>query len=539
MDNKMVMGIDFGTDSVRTIVVNALTGEIYGQAVQTYPRWEKGLYCIPGKNQFRQHPFDYIEGLERSVQKALANAGADSGRHIRGISIDTTGSTPCAIDREGTPLALKPDFQEDPDAMFILWKDHTAVQESEEINNHAKTWGGTDYTRFSGGNYSPEWFWAKILHTLRKNKRIRESAYSWIEQSDWIPFMLTDGKDADKIFRSRCTAGHKAMWNEEWEGLPSERFLTTLDSLLAGLRNRLYNETYTVDTPIGKISKHWSDRLGINPDAVIGAGALDAHIGAVGGGITPGTMIKVMGTSTCDMIITEKKTNENTPIAGISGQVNGSIIPGYTGFEAGQSAFGDIYAWFRDLLSWAAKDLPDFNPDLILPKLEKEAEKLPADSRIIALDWFNGRRTPDGNPFVTGAIAGLRLGDSAPAVYRALVEATAFGSKAILDRFTENNIRINRITAVGGIAKKSSFVMQILSDILNREIRVLDSEQTVAAGAAMCASVVCGIHPDIPSAQKTMKPVVQKEYIPDPVHTEFYKKQYKKYLHLGQMVETR
>ncbi len=533
------MGVDFGSDSVRVLITDPVDGNELGEAVKRYPRWEREEYCSPAEDMFRQHPEDYIESLEICIAEALKNTGPDSGSLIAGITIDATGSTPCAVDREGMPLSMKDEFKNDPDAMFILWKDHTAVRESEEINNHAKNWGGTDFTRFSGGNYSPEWFWSKILHILRKNSRVRKAVWSWVEQSDWIPFLLTGGSDASRIFRSRCTAGHKAMWHESWGGLPSEDFLSTLDPLLSGLRERMYTETYTVDTQIGKISEYWSDRLGINPDAVVGAGALDAHIGAVGGGIVPGTMIKVMGTSTCDMIITEKNNTGEKPVAGISGQVDGSIIPGYTGFEAGQSAFGDVYAWFKNLLSWSAKDLPGFNSEAILPELEKEAAKLPVESRLVALDWFNGRRTPDGNPFVSGAITGLRLGDSAPAIYRALIEATAFGSKAILERFTESGVPVSSITAVGGIAKKSPLVMQILSDILNREINVLDSEQTVAAGAAMCASVVCGIHPEIPSAQKAMKPVVHKKYIPDPVHAEYYKEQYKEYIRLGQMVEKR
>lgn len=530
------MGIDFGSDSVRAVVVDPRSGKELGQGVKKYPRWERGEFCDADKSMFRQHPEDYIESLEECVLQAMNTAGPGTGKRIAGISVDATGSTPCAVDKTGTPLSLTAGFKDDPDAMFILWKDHTAIKESEDINNHAKTWGGEDYTRFSGGNYSPEWFWAKVLHVLRTNEKVRLSAWSWVEQSDWIPYMLTGGNDVFKMYHSRCTAGHKAMWHEKWGGLPPEEFLTSLDPLLKGLRGQLYTETYTVDTPIGKISAHWAERLGINKDAVIGAGALDAHIGGIGGGIVPGTMIKVMGTSTCDMIITNRTDGDEEPVQGISGQVDGSIVPGFTGFEAGQSAFGDVYAWFRNLLTWA---LPADSPenDTILEKLEKEASLLRPESTVTALDWFNGRRTPDGNPHVSGAITGLRLGDSAPRIYRALIEATAFGSKAILDRFVEYGVPVERIIAVGGIAKKSRLVMQIMADVMNREIAVLESVQTVAAGAAMCASVVCGIHPTIPAAQKAMNPAVAEKYIPDTKRVEFYKKKYEAYKKLGDVIE--
>ena len=537
MSKKLVLGIDFGSDSVRAVVVDPYNGMELGQGVTRYPRWEKEAFCDPDQSMFRQHPADYLDSLEKCVLKAISAAGPGTGQRIAGISVDATGSTPCAVDKTGTPLSLKEEFKDDPDAMFILWKDHTAIKESEDINKYAKSWGGEDYTRFSGGNYSPEWFWAKVLHVLRTNKKVRNAAWSWVEQSDWIPYILTGGNDVSRMFRSRCTAGHKAMWHEKWGGLPPEEFFASLDPLLKGIKERLFTETYTVDTPIGKISEHWAKRLGINKDAVIGAGALDAHIGGVGGGIVPGTMIKVMGTSTCDMLITDNAGAGDIPVAGISGQVDGSIVPGFTGFEAGQSAFGDVYAWFRNLLSWALPaDSPD--RDVLLEKLEKEAAQLKPESSVTALDWFNGRRTPDGNPLVSGAITGLRLGDSAPRIYRALIEATAFGSKAILDRFTEYGIPVEKIIAVGGIAKKSPLVMQILSDVMNREITVLESEQTVAAGAAMCASVVCGVHATVPDAQKAMKPVVAGKYIPGTERVEFYRKKYEAYKNLGSKIES-
>ena len=533
MSNELVIGIDFGSDSVRALVVDPATGRELGQSVHPYSRWNKGLYSNAQENRFRQHPLDYIEGLEASVKGALHNAGNNAGSKIAGISIDTTGSTPCAVDRTGTPLALTDEFKDDPDAMFNLWKDHTAIAESEEINAHARNWGGEDFTRYSGGIYSPEWFWAKVLHTLRINKKIRNAAYSWIEHSDWMPFLLTGGKDLGKVISSRCTAGHKAMWHTAWGGYPSEAFFSSLDPLLSGLRNRLPPRTFTTDTPVGKISSYWADRLGISKDAVVGTGALDAHIGAVGGGIVPGTMVKVMGTSTCDMIIAESSGSIEKIVRGISGQVDGSIIPGYIGYEAGQSAFGDVYAWFNNLISWSHKGAETGSTDSILPALEKEAQNLPLNDSVIALDWFNGRRTPDNNPHAKGAVFGLTLSSSAPEIYRALIEATAFGSKAIMDRFISEGINIDTILAVGGVAKKSPFGMQIMADVLNKPIRVSSSQQTVAIGAAMFASVVCGFHTNIQQAQKVMSPGISDEYHPDPDKAVHYTSIYEKYRKLG------
>ena len=537
MNDKLVMGIDFGTDSVRTVIVNAVTGEIRGQAVSPYTRWKGGLFCDPEQNQFRQHPMDYIEGLEISVQEALNETGSGTGENILGISVDTTGSTPCAVDREGTPLALKEPFRNDPDAMFILWKDHSAIEEAEAINTHARTWGGIDYTKYSGGIYSPEWFWAKILHILRHNKSIREAAWSWVEHSDWIPHLLTGG-DLSSMARSRCSAGHKAMWHESWGGLPSEEFLASLDPLLSGLRERLYTNTVPADVAAGKISAYWAKRLGINREAMVGSGALDAHIGAVGGGIIPGTMVKVMGTSTCDMIISEKGAEPDKIIQGISGQVDGSIIPGYTGYEAGQSAFGDVYAWYADILSWGREQGSSPTRGGILQQLDKEAAMTSPDKNLIALDWFNGRRTPDNNPLVKGTFTGLTLGTSAPKIYRALVESTAFGSKAIMDRFIEEGIRIDTLLAVGGVAEKSSFVMQIMADVLNKPIRIVNSKQPVAIGAAMFASVIAGLHKNIQAAQQAMAPGTSAEYKPDPERVALYSEMYKKYQKLGDFTET-
>ncbi|MDZ7330562.1 MAG: ribulokinase [candidate division KSB1 bacterium] len=545
-----VIGIDFGTDSVRTLIVDAADGSEVATDVQYYPRWKQGKYCDPGRNQFRQHPLDHIECLEASVRNALARAPKGIAQKVRGLSIDTTGSTPAPVDRNGTPLALTPGFEENPNAMFILWKDHTAVKEAEEINRLAKSWGGEDFTKYSGGVYSSEWFWSKILHVLREDEQVRRAAFSWVEHCDWLPALLTGNTDPLQIKRSRTAAGHKAMWHASWGGLPSEQFLTKLDPLLAGLRDRLYRESFTGDVPVGKLTPEWAQRLGLSNNVIVGVGSFDAHFGAIGAEIQPHLLVKVMGTSTCDMMITELPRNGEHLVRGICGQVDGSIVPGYLGLEAGQSAFGDVYAWFKELLMWPLQNLSFDLPgakhraliqsidEAIIPALSQAAEKLPISGNgILALDWLNGRRTPDANQALRGAITGLNLGSNAPQIFRALVEATAFGAKRIVDRFIEEGVEIRGVIAVGGIPKKSPFVMQVTANVLNMPIKVIASEQAVALGTAMAAATACGLYPDIPTAQRAMGSGFEREYQPNPDQAMQYQQLYQKYLKLCDWIE--
>jgi L-ribulokinase len=554
MSAKYVIGIDYGTDSVRSLIVNTENGRIAGTSVFEYPRWKKGLYCNPAANQFRQHPLDYIEGLEQTVKGALMGLPAEIISGIAGITVDTTGSTPVAVDRQGVPLSMMSEFENDPDAMFILWKDHTGIEEASDINDLAKKWGGEDFTKYEGGIYSSEWFWSKVLHVIRNSEKVRKNAFSWVEHCDWIPALLTGNTDPMKIKRSRCAAGHKAMWHPSFKGLPDEKFLAMLHPDLAALRARLYTETYTCDAAAGKISKAWASRLGLPENVVIGTGAFDAHLGAVGGEIKPHFLVKVMGTSTCDMIISPIDEKGERLVAGICGQVDGSIVPGMLGLEAGQSAFGDIYAWFSKLLMWPFDGLvskmnwldeqsliriKDEAADRMISELSRHAEKIdPGDSAIVALDWHNGRRTPDANQELKGAISGLTLGSDAPRIFRALVEATAFGSKMINERFISEGVRIDGVIAIGGVAKKNPFVMQIVTDVLNMPIMVASSDQTCALGSAMAASVAAGIHKDIASAQKAMGGGIEKEYRPDPVRAAKYSDIYEKYKKLGKFIES-
>jgi L-ribulokinase len=546
-----ILGLDFGTDSVRAVVVDAQSGKEEANQVAFFKRWMTGQYCDPAKNQFRQHPQDYIDSLEEAVKGALAQLPSGAGKEVAGIGIDTTGSTPCAVDKEGTPLALKPEFQDNPNAMFVLWKDHTSVKEAEQINDLARSWGGQDYTKYEGGIYSSEWFWAKILHVLREDPQVTAEAYSWVEHADWMPALLAGNTDPLTLKRSRCAAGHKAMWHPEWDGLPSEKFLVKLDPLLKGLRDRLYRDSFTSDAKGGELTEKWAERLGIPAGIAVAVGAFDAHIGAVGGGIGEATLTKIMGTSTCDMIVAPDGEVAGKQVAGICGQVDGSIVPGMIGLEAGQSAFGDVYAWLVNLLYWPlqyAESTPE-DPeeteklkqdikDKLLQNLTEEAARIPpGQSGLLALDWLNGRRTPDADQSLKGAIIGLSLGTDAPRIFRALVEATAYGSRAIVDRFRDEGVTIKEVVALGGIAQKSPFVMQVTADVLNMPIKVATSEQTCALGAAMFAAVAAGIYDSVAAAQGKMGSGFSRTYTPNAANAKVYDGLYKRYLKLGQTLE--
>lgn len=539
---KYVIGVDYGTDSVRALVVNAQSGEEVGTAVYYYPRWQKGLYCNPETSQYRQHPLDYLEGLEQSVKQALAAAGQEVASRVAGISVDTTGSTPVAVNEAGTPLALTPAFAENPNAMFVLWKDHTANQEADEINALARKWN-IDFTQYVGGIYSSEWFWSKILHVIRVDEAVRRAAFSWVEHCDWISAVLTGHTNPLEMKRSRCAAGHKAMWHEAFGGLPSDAFLSALDPLLSGLRERLFHTSYTSDTPMGTLSSEWAARLGLPEGIAVGVGAFDAHMGAIGSGIEPYSLVRVMGTSTCDMLIAPNEAHADTVVRGICGQVDGSILPGMLGLEAGQSAFGDVYAWFQRVLEFPLytlfpREVAEEKAGQLIPVLSEKAAQLPVRVEDpIALDWFNGRRTPDANHTLQGAIAGLNLGSDAPRIFKALVEATAFGARRIVERFREEGIPIHQVIGIGGVSKKSPYVMQTLADVLQMPIKIARSEQTCALGAAMCAAAAAGLYNTLDDAVAAMSSGYDATYTPRPERKEVYDRLYARYVALGDFIE--
>jgi len=551
--DHFVIGVDYGTDSVRSVIVDVSNGRELASSVFMYPRWQQGLYCDAGQNQFRQHPLDYVEGLEFTIKDCIKKAGGASvASAIKAISIDTTGSTPVAVNKQGVPLSLVPGFENNPNGMFVLWKDHTSVKEAAEINLHATRFN-TNYLQYVGGIYSSEWFWAKLLHILRVDEKIRQACYSWVEHCDWIPFLLTGGKHVKDMKRGRCSAGHKALWAAEYGGLPPEEFFSSLDQVLKSFRARLFEDTYTSDVPAGNLSAGWAERLGLSTDVVIGVGAFDAHMGAVGGQIEPYHLSKVMGTSTCDMLVAPMADLQGKLIKGICGQVDGSVIPGMLGLEAGQSAFGDTYAWFKNLLSWPLNELLNQSKLIdtqtaralksemaakIIPELSRQAALLPLDENAeLSVDWLNGRRTPDANQELKSAIAGLSLGSDAPRIFRALAESTCFGAKSIVDRFNSEGVPVKGLIGIGGVAKKSPYIMQMMADVLQMPIRIHQFEHTCALGAAMFAATAAGIYPKVEDAMAAMGGGFDVEYQPDKQNADLYARRYKKYVQLGKFVE--
>lgn len=554
MENKYVIGLDYGSDSARALVVSAGDGKILASSVKYYPRWMKGMYCNPKTNQWRQHPKDYLEVLEATVKEALGKCGPEVAENVVGIAFDTTGSTPVFTDENGTPLSMLPEFEENPNAMFVLWKDHTAVKEAAEINEKCKA-NDVDYSQYEGGIYSAEWFWAKAIHVLREDEAVAARAYSIVEHCEWLPAVLTGVKSSKDIVRSRCAEGHKAMWHESWGGLPPEEFLVKLDPKLAGFRERLFEKTETAEKPVGRLCPEWAERLGLSTDVVVAGGAYDCHMGAVGAAVTPHTLVRVIGTSTCDIMVASYEEVGDKLIKGICGQVDGSVIPGMIGLEAGQSSFGDVYAMFRRILEFPVRNilpktlagkmseediqkLVDETCDNIIAELTAEAEKIPVEeSTMIATDWINGRRTPDANQLLQGTVAGFTLGTTAPQVFRALVEATAFGTKAIVDRFVSEGCPIESVIGIGGIALKSPFVMQTMSDVLNMPIKVCNTDQACALGASMFAATAAGIYPRIEDAIAAMNSGFAKEYRPDAGRHARYAALYETYAKLGEFTE--
>ncbi|HVI43548.1 MAG TPA: ribulokinase [Chitinophaga sp.] len=548
MSASYVIGVDFGTDSVRSIIADVRNGDEIASAVFYYPRWRDGLYCNAALSRFRQHPLDYIEGLEATIRQCVKKAGSTVAAGIRAISVDTTGSTPVAVDETGTPLALTPAFRDNPNAMFVLWKDHTALKEAAVINATAASFGG-NYLRFVGGVYSSEWFWAKLLHVLRMDAAVREATYSWVEHCDWIPFLLSGGTHVSQLKRGICSAGHKALFAKEFGGLPPDAFFTAIDPLLQGFTHRLFTRTYTANEAAGLLCPEWAERLGLSTSVVIGSGAFDAHMGAVGGQIEPYYLSKVMGTSTCDMLVAPMEEMERKLVKGICGQVPGSVIPGMMGMEAGQSAFGDAYAWFSNILAWPLEQLlltsPLLEPGLatqliqecsarMITELSVQAAQLePEPMSELGTDWLNGRRTPDADQSLRAALTGLNLATDAPRIFRAVAESTCFGARAIVDRFKREGVPVKGLIGIGGVARKSPFIMQLMADVMNMPIRIHRSEQTCALGAAMFAATAAGIFSRVEDAMDCMGTGFERTFQPDKQRIGIYENRYRHYTALG------
>ena len=550
LSKNLVIGLDYGTDSGRAILMDAETGKELALSVKEYPRWKKGMYCDAVRSQFRQHPLDYVEVLEFIVKDVLERVPGAAER-VKAISVDMTGSTPVAVNKEGTPLSLLPEFAENPDAMFVLWKDHTGQKDNDYLNEFSKKWH-IDYTKSAGcGDYSTEHFWTKALHIFRIPE-IRQAAHSFVESSDWLPGILCGITKPEDMKRGMGIAGSRVMWNKEWGGYPPNEYFKAMDPALDGLVDTFNKQAYTCDQAAGTITEEWANRLGLPKDVLIAVGNLDCHAGAIGAGVKDKAMVEIVGTSTCAITVGPKSAG-NKLVPGIPQQADDIILPGMVGFEAGQSAFGDLYAWFKKLLMWPLDNImlksdigdADTRQKLrdevyaeMIPNLARQAKIIPPkDSQIIATDWINGRRSPNVDYDLKGTITGLALSSVAPLVYKSLVEATAYGARNIIDRFVHNGVELDEIIAVGGISQKSPYVMQVMADVIGMPIKVIATREACALGVAMCASVVAGVYSSIEEAQEKMGMEISTIYYPNQDHHEHYNIEFNKYLQLEKVKE--
>jgi len=528
MSTQYTIGLDYGTNSVRALIVNVANGNEVAAAVWTYAHGTQGVILARDPNLARQHPLDYVNGAEITIKEALATAKKNvkgfSPAQVIGIGVDTTGSTPLPVDANGQPLVFQKKFANNPAALAWLWKDHTSVAEAAEITALAKKMR-PQYLAKCGGIYSSEWFWSKLLHCLRTAPAVFNAAHSWVELSDFVPASLTGTEHPDKFIAGVCAAGHKAMWNAKWEGYPDAEFLAKLDPKLAQLRARLTPRVHTIDRAVGGLTAGWAKKTGLTAGIPVAVGAFDCHLGAVGSGVTPGTLVKIIGTSTCDISVREN-TAKLADVPGVCGIVDGSVLPGYFGIEAGQSAVGDLFNWWVNYIQPHGEKLSHRALD------EQALKLLPGESGLLALDWNNGNRTILVDQRLTGLLVGQTLYSTPAEVYRALVEATAFGALTIINRMEEYGVKISQIVNCGGIAEKSPLTMQIYADVTGRPMKISRSAQTCALGSAIAAAVIAGAHKDYATAQKKMtglKPIVYK---PNAKAHAVYKKLYACYKEL-------
>ena len=536
MKAQYTIGLDYGTNSVRALIVNIANGAEIAAAVWTYAHGTQGVILARDPNLARQHPADYINGAEITIKQALATAKKSvkgfSADQVIGIGVDTTGSTPLPVDATGQPLAFQKRFANNPAAMAWLWKDHTGVNEAGEITALAKKMR-PQYLAKYGGVYSSEWFWSKILKCLRTAPEVFDAAHSWIELADFVPAELTGTLAPDKFIAGVCAAGHKAMWNAKWHGYPDAPFLSKLNPKLAELRSRLTPRVFSIDKSVGGLTAAWSKKTGLTARIPVAVGAFDAHLGAVGSGVAPGTLVKIIGTSTCDIAIAPN-TKKLANVPGLCGIVDGSVLPGYFGLEAGQSAVGDLFNWLVNYIE------PGGEKVLSHRDLDEAALKLqPGESGLVALDCNNGNRTILVDQKLTGLLVGQTLYTTPAEIYRALVEATAFGALTIINRFEEYGVKISSVVNCGGIADKSALTMQIYADVTGRPMKISRSAQTCALGSAIAAAVVAGVHKDYAAAQKKMTGLKPKIYQPDPKAHAVYRQLYSVYKKLHDAFGTR
>lgn len=524
---KCSLGIDFGTNSVRALVVRCSDGHELGSCVAGYPSGREGVLLDPEDHHLaRQHPGDYLAGMEECLRGALAGAAKTRGfkaGDIVGIGVDTTGSSPIPVDTANRPLGLRPKWRRNLDAQCWLWKDHTSWREAARITELAAK-HRPHFIAKCGNTYSSEWFWSKIWRCRNVAPEVFEAAYSWVELSDWIPSVLAGVTHPREIRRGVCAAGHKALYSDEWGGLPDKRFLAMLDPGLAALRDRLYDKAHDASQTAGRLCAEWAARLGLSAGIPIAIGEMDVHYGAVGCGVAEGVLVKVIGTSTCDCAVVSGRRKVRD-IPGICGIVPGAILPGFFGVEAGQSAVGDIFKWWVEGVCGGDASLH--------ARLTREAAALrPGQSGLLALDWNNGNRTILVDPLLSGLLVGQTLHTTRAEIYRALIEGTAFGARAIIERLKEYGVPVRRVVCAGGIAEKNPMLLQIYADVTGCTMQVAGSSQACALGSAVAAAVAAGEHRDFPAAQRAMTSLKDVKHRPGAANRRVYDKLYKLYRRL-------
>lgn len=528
MSVQYTIGLDYGTNSVRALIVNVANGAEIASAVWGYEHGTQGVILSRDPNLARQHPADYVKGAEVTIRNALQaarkNVRGFKPEQVIGIGVDTTGSTPLPVDANGQPLAFDKKFANNPAAMAWLWKDHTSVNEAAEITTLAKKMR-PKYLAKCGGTYSSEWFFSKIFHCLRTAPEVFNATYSWVELADYVPAALTGTEHPNELTVGVCAAGHKAMWNAKWDGYPDKAFLSKLHPKLGALRERLCHRVASVDKAVGVLTADWAKRTGLRAGIPVAVGAFDAHLGAVGSGVAAGALVKIIGTSTCDIAISPT-SKSLADVPGLCGIVDGSVLPEYFGLEAGQSAVGDIFNWFVNYIQPCGKAGTH-------EALTDEAAKLkPGESGLLALDWNNGNRTVLVDQRLTGLLVGQTLYTTPAEVYRTLIEATAFGALTIINRFEEYGVKISEVINCGGIAEKNPVVMQIYADVTGRPMKVSRSAQTCALGSAVAAAVVAGAHENFSVAQKAMTGLKPRVFTPDAKAHAVYRQIYSLYKEL-------
>jgi L-ribulokinase len=519
-DTPLVLGVDFGTEGVRVVAVNALDSAVIATGSAQFPNWNAGRYCDPYRDMFRQHPQDLLDGFLEAVSQALSVLSEHDRSQIIGLTIDTTGSSPTAIGKDGRPLALSKDFYDDPASMVILWKDHSAVEEAEHL------------TSVLHHEYPSEWFWSKVLRASRENKAVRENTITWAEHADWFPAILCAKSEPKTWRRCRSGASHKALWNP-FSGYPSHQVLSQVDPYLGAVHRSLGDQAWSPNQPFGVLSTDYANNLGLPNGIPVGVGLFDAHSAALAGGVSPGTLVKVIGTSSSEIAVTDMTKNSKFP--GVEGIGVGSIFPELVTIESGQAAYGDLAEWLYRLVSFRSNVTLDSRDDLFR-LLEQEARKLHIEDLPLAVDWFNGRRAPFSDLKVSGAFSGLSLGTGPAHLYASLMESAAFATRVDLNHLESIGIQVDSIHVLGGVPDRSQYVVSVLSDVLNREISVRESDSASSRGAAICAAVISGVYPDLLTAQKRLQLAERKHVRPNAKNALLRDRRFHNYINLGKAI---